>query len=279
MKTGDNTVNDDNGDNSDNSDNVTTVTTVKTVSTMTTVTTVATVTTVTVMTTVTMVTTVTTVRTVRTVSTLTTVRTVRTVTRVTLKLNTDKTELVILYSRFRLLPRLPSIKIETDIIKPTNNARNIGVIFDNTVTMSFHINNIVKVAFYHLRNIAKIRKYINVTTAEVLVHAFINSKLDFCNSLLLGLPKYEINKLQSVQNAAARVIACLSKFDHISDTLKELHWLPVEQRIIFKINLICFKILNNLAPDYLVDLIHVYESSRYLRSSSDKWRLVIKPYN
>ena len=62
-------------------------------------------------------------------------------------------------------------------------------------------------------------------------------------------------------------------------TLKELHWLPVEQRIIFKINLTCFKILNNLAPDYLVDLIHVYEPARYLRSSSDKWRLVIKPYN
>ena len=84
-----------------------------------------------------------------------------------LKLNTDKTELLILYSRFRLPPRLPSIKIGTDIIKPTNKARYIGVIFDNTVTMSFHNNNIVKVAFYHLRNIAKIRKYINVTTAEV----------------------------------------------------------------------------------------------------------------
>ena len=145
--------------------------------------------------------------------------------------------------------------------------------------MSFHINNIFKVAFYHLRNIAKIRRYINVSTAEVLVHVFINSKLDFCNSLLHGLSKYEINKLQSVQNAAARVIACLSRFDQISDTLKELHWLPVEQRIIFKINLICFKMLNNLVPDYLVDLIHVYEPARYLRSSSDKWNLVIKPYN
>ena len=111
------------------------------------------------------------------------------------------------------------------------------------------------------------------------MHAFINSKLDFCNSLLHGLPKYEINKLQNVQNAAARVIACLSKFDHISNTLKELHWLPVEQRIISKINLICFKILNNLAPDYLVDLIHAYEPARYLRSSSDKWRLVIKACN
>ena len=145
--------------------------------------------------------------------------------------------------------------------------------------MSFYINNIVKVAFYHLKNIAKIREYTNVTTAEVLVHAFINSKLDFCNSLLHGLPKYEINKLQSGQNAAARVIACLRKFDHISYTLKELHWLPVEQRITFKINLICLKTLKNLAPDYFIDLIHVYEPARYLRSSSDKWRLVIKSYN
>ena len=167
-----------------------------------------------------------------------------------LKLNTDKTELLILHSKFRLPPRLPSIKIGTDTIEPTNKAGNVGVIFDNTVTMS---------------------------TAEVLVHAFIISKLDFCNSLLHGLPRYEINKLQSVQNAAARVIARLSKFDHISDTLKELHWLPVEQRITFKINLICFEILNNLAPDYLVDLIHVYEPARYLRSSSDKWRLFLNP--
>ena len=88
------------------------------------------------------------------------------------------------------------------------------------------------------------------------MHAFINSKLDFCNSLLYGLPKYDINKLQSVQNAAARVIASLRKFDHIRrDTLKELHLLPVEQRIIFKINFLCFKILNNLAPAYLVDLL------------------------
>ena len=87
------------------------------------------------------------------------------------------------------------------------------------------------------------------------MHAFINSKLDFCNSLLYGLPKYDINKLQSVQNAAARVIACLRKFDRNSDTLKELHLLPVEQRIIFQINLLCFKILNNLAPAYLVDLL------------------------
>ena len=83
------------------------------------------------------------------------------------------------------------------------------------------------------------------------MHAFINSKLDFCNSLLHGLPKYGINKLQSVQNAAARVVACLRKFDHVSATLKELHWLTEEQRIIFKINLICFKILGQQFSSWL----------------------------
>ena len=74
--------------------------------------------------------------------------------------------------------------------------------------MSFHINNIVKVAFYHLRNIAKIRKYINVTTAEVLVHAFINSKLGFCNSLLHGLPKYETRRCGSVHLGVVVLSVC-----------------------------------------------------------------------
>ena len=69
--------------------------------------------------------------------------------------------------------------------------------------MRFHINNIVKGAFYHLRNIAKIRKYISAATAEVLVHSFVSSKLDFCNSLLYGLPKYEINKVKCLKRSSA----------------------------------------------------------------------------
>jgi len=123
-----------------------------------------------------------------------------------LKLNTDKTELLLFHFKLRLRPQLPSITVGTDLIKPTTKARNIGVVFDDTLTMSCHIKNIAKGAFYHLRNIAKIRKYlyINTATAEVRVHSFVSSKLDFCNSLLYGLPKCEINKLQSVLNPAAR---------------------------------------------------------------------------
>ena len=147
-----------------------------------------------------------------------------------------------------------------------------------TLTMSPHINEVVKGAFYHLRNIAKIRKYISADTTEVLVHSFVSSRLDFCNSLLYGLPKYELNKLQNVQNAAARVIACLRKYDHISPTLRNLHWLPVQERIVFKINLMCFKIVNNIAPKYLQELVCRYEPTRILRSSADKWRLTEQPY-
>ena len=73
-------------------------------------------------------------------------------------------------------------------------------------------------------------------------------ELDFCNSLLLGAQKRDTVKLQSVQNAAARIVAGLKKRDHITKTLRDLRWLPVEDRIVFKINLITFKALNDSGP-------------------------------
>ena len=185
-----------------------------------------------------------------------------------LKLNKDKTELLILHSRFHSGPTLPSaITLGTDEIHPSNHARNIGVIFDSTLSMTNHVNCIVKSAFYHLRNIARIRKFLSYDTTKLLIHAFVSSKLDNCNSLLYGLPKYTIQKLQNVQNAAARVIARLRKHDHITPTLIELHWLPIDKRIEFKILLITFTALNNTAPIYISDLVEPYRPARPLRSS------------
>ena len=96
---------------------------------------------------------------------------------------------------------------------------------------------------------------------------------------MFGLPKQLIDKLQHLMNAAARVIARVDIHEHITPVLKELHWLPVEQRIVFKINLITFKCLNNLAPSYLRELLTLYKPSRTLRSSSDKLKLEAVPYN
>ena len=103
-------------------------------------------------------------------------------------------------------------------------------------------------------------------TAKTLVHAFVTSRIDSCNALLFGLPNFLIQRLQYVLNSAARVIARSRKFDHITPSPIELRWLPVEQRIIFKILLFTFKVVNGLAPSYLSELLEAYVPRRMLRS-------------
>ena len=132
------------------------------------------------------------------------------------------------------------------------------------MSMPPHVNNVCKSAFYHLHTISRIRKYLSTqTTTEILVHAFVTSKLDHCNSLLHNVPKNVIKKLQSVQNAAARLITRFRKWDHITPVLFDLHWLPVSERIKFKILLLTFKALHQQSLTYIQDLI-----IRYLPSSS-----------
>ena len=185
-----------------------------------------------------------------------------------LTLNKDKTDLLYLYSKHPPQQSLPPIRFGHNIIHPSQSTRNIGVIFDRTMTMLPHITSVCKSASYHLRNISRIRKFLSTKTTEILVHAFVSSKLDHCNSLLY-VPKYILKKLQSVQNAAAHLITCSRKYDHITPILKELHWLPVSERIKFKILLLSFKALHQQSRTYIQDLLTCYQPSRSpLRSSS-----------
>ena len=131
-----------------------------------------------------------------------------------LKLNKDKTELFYLYSKHNPQQSLPPLHIGSDIIQPSSSSRNIGVVFDSIMSMLPHVKSVCKSAFYHLRNISRIRKLLSTKTIETLVYAFVTSKLDHCNSLLYGVPKYVSKKLQSVQNAAARLITGSRKFDY-----------------------------------------------------------------
>ena len=154
------------------------------------------------------------------------------------------------------------------LAKPCENVKNLGVTLDADLNFQKHISNITKTAFYHLRNISKVRGFLSLQDSEKLVHAFISSRLDYCNALYNGLTKQMLNTLQLIQNAAARIVTRTSKCNHITPVLKSLHWLPVKQRIEFKILLLVYKSLNGLAPPYISDLIYFYDPVRCLRSSS-----------
>ena len=109
----------------------------------------------------------------------------------------------------------------------------------------------------------------------MVVHAFITSKLDHCNSLYFGLPKYQVKRLQQLQNTAARFVTKAGKYDHIIPLLVELHWLPVSYRIVFKLLLLVYKILNGLCPSYLSNFVQYQTATRSLRSNSQE--LLIQP--
>ena len=116
--------------------------------------------------------------------------------------------------------------------------------------------------FYHIYDIKTVRKHLNQNPTEKIMHALITSKLDYCNSPQFGLPNSQLQKLQRVQNAAARIITGNRKYDHITPVLRELHWLPVKERIDFKILLLTFKALNNMAPAYLKDMWRLQTQNR-----------------
>ena len=137
-----------------------------------------------------------------------------------------------------------------------------------TLSMVSHVNAVCKSVYFHLHKISKIRKFLTPETTKTIIHAFVTSKIDYCNSLLFGLPNVLLQRLQRVLNCAARVVYQSNKYDHITPLLMELHWLPVQQRINFKILLITYRALNGQAPSYISDLLSYYRSARSLRSST-----------
>ncbi len=131
-----------------------------------------------------------------------------------------------------------------------------------------HILALTHTCFFHLRNIAKLRSIVSHAELETIIHAFVSSRLDYCNSLFLCLNKTSIDRLQLIQNAAARLLTRTTKHCHITPVLESLHWLPVGYRIQFKVLVLTFKALHGQAPGYLSELLHVYTPGRALRSAN-----------
>ena len=187
-----------------------------------------------------------------------------------LRSNAEKTEVILFTSRFTKTPNIEKLFFDSTVIELTEKVRDLGVILDKNLTPTYHINETYRKATNAIRSIGRIRKYLANKNLKLLVNALVISRLDYCNSILYGLPKRELDKLQRVQNTAARLITGTKQYDHIKPrpALQKLHWLPVESRIIFKVILVTFKILHGLSPAYLSSLLQEHYPSRCLRSSS-----------
>lgn len=146
--------------------------------------------------------------------------------------------------------------------------KNLGVSIDSNLSFNYQVNATCKAVHFHIRALKHIRKSISVDTAKIIACSVIGSRLDYCNSLLVGTSARNITKLQNAQNAAARVVLRIKKYDHITPALKKLHWLPVNERITFKLVTIVYKARFFRQPDYLVALLPDYAPVRQLRSSN-----------
>jgi hypothetical protein len=183
-----------------------------------------------------------------------------------LSLNPSKTEFLIIGLRQQLAKlNHPTISLPNSVtLCPVKSARNLGVIFDSTLSYSELISAISKSCFNHIRDL---RNSIDQTTACTIATALIHSKLDYCNSLLLNLPSSSTSRLQFVLNSSARAVTETSRFHHITPVLKSFHWLKINQRIHYKVISLTYKLLLSDQPSYLRSLLSL-QSSRSTRSSS-----------
>ena len=186
-----------------------------------------------------------------------------------LKINDSKTEFLVLSSSFFKQQFNDSqINVGNTEINPSLSARNLGVIFDSHLNLESHINSVCRSAYFHLRNIRSIRNMLTDNACSQLIHALVTVRIDYCNSLLYGLPDCSLSRLQRILNTAARILCKIPKFDHISKTLLDLHWIPIQQRILFKILILTYQAYHKTAPQYLCDLIMPYSNARCLRSDN-----------
>ena len=194
-----------------------------------------------------------------------------------LRLNDDKTETLLISSpRISSSCSIPDCLFVGDTsVAFTKSARNLGVVLDSNLTMHDHVVSMIRTVNLELRRISAIRHLLTVQATQTLVSAFVLSRIDYCNSLLVHCPQSLLQRVQKLQNNAARLVLRVPKSDHITPHLRTLHWLPVDARIKYKIACLCFNAVNSSGPVYLSDLVTLYTPARTLRSSSDNLMLTI----
>ena len=160
-------------------------------------------------------------------------------------------------------------------VSAVKNVRNLGAYLDCHLDMSHNVAILLKSCYFHVYHIGQILKFLPRKTIKRGVSAMITSRIDYCNALLYGTSGKNLVKLQRLQNVAAKIIVGGSKYEQVTLILRELHWLPVESRIHFKIMVLVHRAVNDTEPVYLQELVNMYRPGRSLRSQSD--RLLTRP--
>ena len=183
-----------------------------------------------------------------------------------LQLNADMTELIWFgtWSNLKkLMQAETSLHLGSITIEPAAVVRNRGVYMDDELNMQVHIGKMAVICFFHLR---QLRFTLTSSSMLRLISALIISRIEYCNSVLYGLPAITLSPLQRVLHAAVRLIANLGYRDHVTPAMKELHWLPIAYCIKYRLCLMMHVAVNNRSMAYITDIL-IPTSSRRFRST------------
>ena len=148
-----------------------------------------------------------------------------------------------------------TLSISGSVVQLADQVKSLGVIVDSRLSFDAQISSICKASYFHIKALRKIRSALDMETAKTVACSIVTSRIDYCNSLFYGMTARNFSKPQRIQNTVARIVSGNRRFDHITPVLKELHWLPVRERVDFKIGCMTFKALRNKQPTYLSDVL------------------------
>ena len=160
--------------------------------------------------------------------------------------------------------QLPSdpLAVGSDLVSPVRSVRDLGIFIDADVTMRTQVTQTCSKCFAALRQLRSIRRSVSNDVMQSLIVALVFSRLDYCSAILAGLPKQLLDRLQSVQNAAARLIFKACRQDHIQPLLRRLHWLRTPERVSFRLVVLVYRCLHGSAPGYLASDLGLRSSAR-----------------
>ena len=173
-----------------------------------------------------------------------------------LQLNDSKTQIIVCGSS-KILQQIQIQGIHLTMgttVRFVDCVKNLGIQMDNLLSFEEQVIHLKKKCYSTLRNICKIRYLLTNSQLKTIVNSLVVSCLDYCNGIYFGIADRLLSQIQLIQNAAAKVVTRKYKYDHVGEDLRDLHWLPVKKRVVFKVALLAYKSVNGLAPEYLKNM-------------------------